>query len=122
MQKTVLEVLKRWHFSYSAFWSAGQWVVEGYCPPGHATGLVDVKLGSVNRVVTTAKILIFSLNLYATIPFLNKVYHFDCDIKRIVSFPLIAQNFLLLGATPITSPSVKYLLRCAECKPILMKI
>ena len=35
MQKTVTEELKTGYFSYSAFWSAGQWglpgLVTGYC-------------------------------------------------------------------------------------------
>ena len=44
MQKRVLEVLKTWYFSYSAFWSAGQWGGAIAPPPppphGYATGRV----------------------------------------------------------------------------------
>ena len=36
MQKRVLEVLKTCYFSYSAFWSAGQWGAIAP-PPGYAT-------------------------------------------------------------------------------------
>ena len=51
MQKTVLEMLKTWYFSYSAFWSAGQW--GGYsplCPTPLAT-LLQTQVFSKKKVL-----------------------------------------------------------------------
>ena len=50
MQKRVLEVLKTWYFSYSAFWSAGQWggaIAPPPPPPGYATAVNTCLLARV---------------------------------------------------------------------------
>ena len=67
MQKRVLEVLKTWYFSYSAFWSAGQW--GGYSPSPLATLQVLLQHALSEKLNFLPKVL---YNLYSVTSSLSK--------------------------------------------------